>query len=980
MIRKVSITSFLCLLTLSALSANEPLFQRQWGLVNNGQTLMRETGELSRDHLSGTPGMDIQWMSPQEVKDYALKNDLKTSEKPIIVAVIDSGIDETHPELKGRIWFNDKLCANMSESERLNAPCSGWNFLESTSDLNDDVGHGTHVAGIIAANQDGRGMMGMTPQEVKIMPLKVLNKNVNNFTYKGQVITNVIADAISFATQNGADIINLSLGWPEVIHVPKIIFAIQRAQELGVLVVAATGNNNKDIPTYPCTMPGVVCVGAHDHRGTITEFSNFSGKVDLVAPGEDIVSLQPMNLESRIMRIQGLELKRGSSQAAPYVAGVAAVLKFLYPEISISEIKARLSLSALPLSDIESSKSVKYGRLNMRGAIELAPKEFIEPDFKNVLEIKVNHEGQFQFELPILNQLETVRKIKVNISLGSDVTLTQSEFTIDRLAAQATRRLRLQGELSDMTIDTDQTLKVEIKTATQNLTLQTRVLFMQQLELESDRFTSYPLTNTNPDLVSFFNGPQKLSRLRKVSQKRGDPRIQEWFFQNPQKQSAEQTVISVIKLTQEGSEQLDLTLLSKVNQVLALSKIDINRDGIIETMVYSMSDDRKNLVMSFFSPEGNILSAPFDQWFFPITGFEGLPFTNGVEDFAWIAEDHPKFGKMHLPLIKRQWILPDEDNTFDFLDRLPHGMGDRYYYLNPLEKDGRIELAIRSLESVSFFKKLKEQLRLSDFDQILLSRPFDQTQIEARQGIISLVASIGKEAAKNQYIIKLKSPRDFTIEKLPLGFQSFVSLDNNLARRHLSLNNFAPVDHLSWMALITRERARLISFDQTRSQTLRFEQKNDSYGDPFFNYLGGLKKTGQETLFLESRYSIVAVQKRDGEEIKSWKLPINRDSSFPGLSFSETFVMGAVQSSNGPLPAVYVNATLVFGDRIYAMVATGTEFKRPVDLSYSFPKECIHLELSSSDLGSFVTLLCRDQKAAPLEQMSLKRVKLETGL
>ena len=145
--------------------------------------------------------------------------------KQVVVAVIDSGLDVNHPDLEGRVWQNP-ICEELSEEERSKKPCQGRNFLakseEKIGDVSDDTGHGTHVSGIIAANMNGTGAVGVTKKNVKIMPLKVLSKETTNFVYNNRLITDIVADAMAFAVQNKADVINLSMGWPKLIETPRM--------------------------------------------------------------------------------------------------------------------------------------------------------------------------------------------------------------------------------------------------------------------------------------------------------------------------------------------------------------------------------------------------------------------------------------------------------------------------------------------------------------------------------------------------------------------------------------------------------------------------------------------------------------------------------------------------------------------------------------------------------------------------------------
>lgn len=951
--------------------ATDPLFHRQWALENTGQQILLETGELTRTAVEGVPGEDIDWMNELEIEEYAKKNQLQVAEGPVIVAVIDSGLDIDHPELAGRVWFNHKLCDSLSTEERQNQPCRGWNFLDGTADLTDDIGHGTHVAGLIAANGDGRGIIGAAPRSVQIMPLKVLNKDVNGFTYKNKLITNIIADAISFAVQNGAHVINLSLGWPELIHVPRIIFAIQRAQELGVLVVAATGNNNKDIPTYPCIMEGVLCVGASDNRGELTEFSNFSGKVDLVAPGEDIVSLYPRQLESRTLRIQGLETKRGSSQAAPYVAATAAVLKYLYPQSTVAELKARLLLSSQ--TRVQGSKRIKYGRLSMRGAVELSPQYFIEPDYKNILEITVTPTNQFELALPLQNYLGALQDIQIEVQLSHEqIKLEQTQFVLEHLDEGERHIIQLKGTLELPSLDTDHLLKVSIQAGEITHTSQTRVVFSRYVDLEQTQKVTLP--PLHPNMISVFNGPQKISRMRRILRPQGGEKLQlDWFFQGPQ--SGESTV-QILSLFENSSNGTMLRLGERVNQVLGVFMVDINQDGEDNIVVYSIDEQRQNLLLHLFSLEGDLVTSLPHRWIFPITAFEGLPLTARGEDFVWLKHQHPSYGDLLVPAFKRRWTLPEEDNTRDLLARLPDGEQERLYALIPEENEQQeFVLKIRSLESYTFQRSLEELARLRELETILLSRPFDQTLSERANGQFRTLLLIGREARKRAYWLVWNSTSDWELSPIAIGVHS---LDGNLMHRLLELQSGEASGRLGAMALISREHARLLSLDPRQGEMSRIEIKNPSYGDPFFAFLGGVQLgDGEVVHFLESRHSMQVHSSQHG----TMTLPINRESSFPGMNFSEMFALLFIErEQGGVLPGLSVNATQVIGDRLYTMVYHDGQFTRPIDLSFTLPKNCLPLGATRIQSQSRLSLLCKDESRPLMGQMFVVHLPLKTAL
>jgi cell wall-associated protease len=180
-----------------SLAVNDPLYNKQWALKNNGQVILKNISDLERVRVEGIPGNDINWVDTSGVA---------ATKKELIVAVLDSGMDIDHPDLKGRVWYNEKLCTNAPNAKIL--ACNGFNFLDGNNNVADDVGHGTHVAGVIAANRNSIGIAGAADARIKIMPIKVLNSQVSGFVYNGKLITDVIADAMVFAIKNGAEVIN----------------------------------------------------------------------------------------------------------------------------------------------------------------------------------------------------------------------------------------------------------------------------------------------------------------------------------------------------------------------------------------------------------------------------------------------------------------------------------------------------------------------------------------------------------------------------------------------------------------------------------------------------------------------------------------------------------------------------------------------------------------------------------------------------
>ncbi len=264
--------------------------------------------------------------------------------KNVTVAVIDSGLDLTHPDAPQYIWTNEKEVPGNGIDDDKNGyvdDVQGWNFLDENNDVKDLRGHGTVVAGIIAARtNNGKGIAGINPGAV-IMPLKVADKhgNANNLN---------IFRAIRYAVANGARVINVSLGAGGVSTLERL--AINYARARGVLVVVASGNDGTDMASFgPSSVGSALAVGAVNFDGTRSTVSNWGANNGLVAPGEEIYSLHskdaPWDGPSGDRERLYTKLS-GTSFSAPMVAATASLLLVKDPKLTADDLEDILVSSA----------------------------------------------------------------------------------------------------------------------------------------------------------------------------------------------------------------------------------------------------------------------------------------------------------------------------------------------------------------------------------------------------------------------------------------------------------------------------------------------------------------------------------------------------------------------------------------------------------------------------------------------------------
>lgn len=328
---------------------NDPALGELWGLINDGK-------------LNGRTGLDVgaerAW-------------DITTGSDQIVVAVIDTGIDYTHPDLQGNIWVNERELNGLpgvdDDGNGYVDDIYGYDFVNNDGDPMDDHGHGTHCSGTIGARgNDGHGIVGVA-WNVKLMGLKFLSAS-------GSGTLEDAIKAIDYATAAGVHIMSNSWGGGGFSQLLKE--SIERAERAGILFVAAAGNDasdNDSYPTYPATydVANIISVAAIDRSGKLANFSNYGAQsVHVAAPGVAVYSSIP----------GGYASWNGTSMATPHVSGVAVLLKSFDPQMSYAEMKERIMRTSRPLGTLR-NKALSMGVVNAYYALtnQAAPADELDP-------------------------------------------------------------------------------------------------------------------------------------------------------------------------------------------------------------------------------------------------------------------------------------------------------------------------------------------------------------------------------------------------------------------------------------------------------------------------------------------------------------------------------------------------------------------------------------------------------------------------
>lgn len=365
-----------------------------------GATLAQSTPDDPLFSSSGSWGQafDDQWA----LKNLRVYTDIAASSEGagerVVVAVIDTGIDYLHEDFAAaQLWRNAEETRNGQDDDDngYRDDLIGWNFVDNNNNPWDQSGHGTHIAGIIAAcTGNGLGIAAVNG-DARIMPLKVAN-------FAGQARSSAVAAAIHYAVDHGARVINLSLGGELITELERE--AARYAQERNVLIVVSAGNTGLNAANAGyASLPGVLVVGASDSAGERAGFSGFGTSVEVLAPGVDVLSLRARDTDfialsdppdyppggAFVGANDNYYRATGTSFSAALVSGMASRLIAQRPALTASQVRRILAQSAEDVGVEGVDQLSGYGRVDYVRALAADPRSYIEARLTGVdLELK----------------------------------------------------------------------------------------------------------------------------------------------------------------------------------------------------------------------------------------------------------------------------------------------------------------------------------------------------------------------------------------------------------------------------------------------------------------------------------------------------------------------------------------------------------------------------------------------------------------
>ncbi len=940
--------------------ADDPLFHYQWGLYNNGQSISHDIDDIHQQEIHGRTGYDIQWEE--------IHNNLASLEKKIVVvAIVDSGITTDHPDIKDMLFKNDIECIDgrppfKTEEDRdhndYSGDCLGWNFAAKSElqkrQVEDDIGHGTHVAGIVAAaTNNGVGISGVS-KNIRILPIKVYNKKEDPGAPVKNAIPSRVVNAIRYAITRKVDVINLSMGWPLVADTPELRSIFKEALEKNITIVAGAGNDSISENIFPCSYEGVICVGSIDMDGSISSFSNFGGAVDFLAPGDNILSLWPTTETSLYFGSKGYEIKSGTSQSAPFVSGLAAILKSIYPYIKNSEIYARL---------MATSKGVQLGNKNFLGglvqlkdSINVKPQAIVRPIFKDFDQVVVRSDRSFSFRLPIKNYWMPTKNIKIEIkSDEAGLRLVNPRLSISHLSTNEKSELQIHGVVESLEIESKIKLSVVIIVDGIKKSYQT-VLSLSRDVIGDPHTKKYEIfldqaSNTTP-----------LSSIPYYPKTFYEPEFYKW------KKVENGLVINIFKFHgQTLVEEKNITLLGEklLMPDLSILKVDLNYDGKPDYLIRSIAQkqDDQEIHWYLFDSNFNPLFGKYSMW--------TLDFDSVLLDpksMSFVRYESSDFGTIAIPAFWATGRIPKIDadpNPLNFEENLSMR---RFYIFEPKIEGHDVRIKTRLPLNYQRLDKLTRELSLSYREPLNLLASFPQSSQKFGYGELQLLASVGRNLKKKYMTLNIDA-------KFLNGFfnsRQFLNLDGNNIDGH----RIVPSTDISREDLDTQSATSLFAvFRNNIGRTIQlsgdglnifkeFEVSTQSPSDSLVTLLASYYDQKGVYSFYESASDLIYRAVSDQKDLMTTR-SIQRFSYLPGHLFTEKHFPLMRRTMGKWIPALYVDASTMSERSAYVWSAQDDKLVSPVRLKYEIPSNCEALNpmADKSSKTYYFVLYCQDLKS-----------------
>lgn len=913
---------------------SDPFAAYQWVLYPRDQSLVLAIDFVHSDELQRTEASDIHWQN----FDSRMKRD-------VVIAVMDSGVEVSHPDLR------EGLLPGMSFVEKIEG---------DPANVLDDVGHGTHMASIMAARIGNQiGLSGFS-NRIKVLPLKVYDdrdghseqRDLGCGTKRPPIGKRIIA-AIDYAISRKVDVINFSMGWPLVANGPQVVAAFERAKAAGIVIVAAAGNDHHDGPIYPCSYSGVICVGSVDIDGKLSAFSDFGGQVDILAPGQEILGAWPTGyqLPSLNFQVRGYEVSSGTSQAASIVSSSVAVLRGLFPQESALEIRRRLLGSAR--HSMNRQPKVNAGLLDLSRAAEPKTFDYTAPDFKGV-------------EMALVSLSE--RKFSISIKIeGTPVTPIQVDSQSEGVKVLSTKvqssQLEILGEVANLEIENQFVFRVHMN----GREFYHRVaLVLDAIKSSREKFASPLLADLDDRVMS--NSPSRKIELWGAKAEDGGLTLRIWRKEQ----------------SKQSEHQIHFDQVNKPLAGFGLIRQDWRFNGKETYLFAALQAKEKNCQPAKAQNDEAKPSQPqtVQFWFYYLdenfkliekfsldTNLNFVPILNSNPRNVIVGRIKRADGTyLGVPVFFSRSDVPKEDVNADPFAFATNEVAEHWFYLNIKSTDHH-QFETRALDAWSFEKFLRAELSLASNEPIDVLGLQTQSLEDLKAGRVRILTQVGQSGRQGRFVVETNVLNQLLNKDDLKRFASrSLNLTNSLIRQAWMLSS----NGLNWGTEYQQaygfNSARVVTVSanadggvRENAEALESQLKLDQLDEKILGVVQTFRNDREQMSFLQTSEYLRVMGTWNGKKVDG-RSRYYRSRILPGEPFAQ--LLTPVLVGHQRQPAVVSDYSLILSPRISTYVIDDQgQLRSPLRLSFYLPEACSldDSQLWAEEGYSQIGLHCRDQ-------------------
>ena len=822
--------------------------------------------------------------------------------------------------------------------------------------------------------------------KIKILPVRVTGA-IDETTDKEHLLiksTGVrIANGILYAVSRGVDVINLSLGWPKTMDTKYMRYAINEALKNNIAVVAAAGNDNSNADLFPCSYHDVICVGSIQANGKISAFSNTGGTVDILAPGDQIVSTIPKSFIPLKLNIQGYDIMSGTSQAAPFVSAATALLKGTYPDDGLDAIKYRLFRSAQ--KRLDPTKSLN-GLLNLENSFSVNEKSFVLPIFKELTESTVNTKnGIFQFTFFLKNYGMDTKTVNLSVeSLDSAISIRNVNSGSSEYIHGKPNAISVTAQVKDLTVDRKFSYRVNVNGK----------LFYHEIDLgltpEGLNHFSFGFKFTGNSKPLIYKDEQGEYRdiLSTVSEVNASGSLPSYYISQLKGQN-----LTLSTFTYDGkgfSESSAKFEMDNVVKLLSIEKYDFNYDETPDFLIRTLKCEGESCSSQQYAEEDLYIEYSYRTLELAPLFAEYSDIKLKNDKHIIINHDAIAYRKVVLPnkmifaaplflqtgrdtKSGQRHISPIHKFSDEFIDDTSYGdsllagftgkrnLNKMRIYFTFVNEDKRFHIMTLSNDEFEMtLKRVMQPLlnrRISFDDTVVnINHMLNQSRDDFYADTIEIIASIG--LGHYQYNVKVSVNNN----KYSLSYLEDIDQPLIAASKHvffdLTDNKVTKKD-----SFVEFKTSTILNITGLSHTSINIPYRFDNPDDIILSFLG-LFAENDSTSFILEKIDSLSFLKLEDNEMTHFETPTRKFSFLPGVVMTESFYPIALleNETKNLKPAIYIDNTAISGNQVYVKTLKNNKFYSPLINSLFIPSNCKTKNPIMKKSGGYqYTLLCLDK-------------------